>query len=330
MTARARVVLLSETNSKFGAPFLSDLLAHPDVDVAGVVTRAPGTLCDYYVGERDPVDLAEQAARAGLPVLRHRSVNSPESVAGLRELAPDYLLIANFQQILKEPVLAVPRREVINFHPSPLPRYAGLAPFFWMARNGEREAGVTALITTPGIDDGPILAQRPVGLDGTESAGEIRDRLFSESRRLLHEVIPRLAAGDLTATPQDTRERSYFGNPGPRDTTIDWTWTAQQVLRVVRACQPQPGALTGLDGGRLRIHQARALPASPVPGPRAEPGTVRTDPEHGLVIACADAWVQVLSLSWHPEDSPACAPVGAAPRAGLSDGLKHLLAAHSE
>lgn len=330
VTAPIRVVLLSETNSKFGAPFLTALLAHPDVEVAGVLTRPPGTLCSYYIGEQDPVDLADQAGAAGVPVLRPRSVNDPETVAALTELAPDYLLIANFQQILREPVLAVPRHAVVNFHPGPLPRYAGLAPFFWMARNGERDAGVTALITTPGIDDGPVLAQRPVALTGTEGAGEIRDRLFGESRHLLHEVIPRLVRGDLTAAAQDMDSRSYFSAPSAEDTSIDWSWSTDEVLRVVRACHPQPGALIAADGTGLRVHVAQALPKGAVPGGIPLPGTVRSDDRHGLVIACADGWIQVLSLSWHPQGGPASVTQDVAANPDLAAGLVELLASHTE
>ncbi|WSQ09926.1 methionyl-tRNA formyltransferase [Streptomyces sp. NBC_01231] len=333
MTAPARVVLLSETNSKFGAPLLTDLLAHPHVEVVGVVTREPGRLCGYYVGEQDPVDLAEQATAAHLPVLRPRSINSPESVAALTALAPDYLLIANYQQILRKAVLDVPRKAVVNFHPSPLPRYAGLSPFFWMARKGERDAGVTALITTPGIDDGPVLAQRPVPLDATEGAGEIRDRLFAESRRLLHDVVPRLVSGDLTAVPQDLGQRSYFSAPTAKDTTIDWSWDAEEVLRVVRACHPQPGALIAADGTGLRVHQARPLSMDVVPGRAVSPGTVRSDDRHGLLIACADAWIQVGSLSWHPLDELST-PHGTTGRttanSDLASGLAELLAAHTK
>ena len=330
MTTPIRVVLLSEVNSKFGAPLLTALLAHPDVEVAGVLTRAPGKLCSYYVGEQDPVDLAAQADSAGVPLLRPRNVNAPEAVVALKELDPDYLLIANFQQILREPVLAVPSRAVVNFHPGPLPRYAGLAPFFWMARNGERDAGVTALITTPGIDDGPVLAQRPVALTGTEGAGEIRDRLFAESRHLLHEVIPRLVEGDLTATAQDMESRTYFSGPTPEDTSIDWSWSTDEILRVVRACHPQPGALIAADGTGLRVHVARALPEDAVPGSPPSPGTVRSDDRYGLVIACADGWIQVLSLSWHPQGGPASVSRDVTADPDLTAGLVELLASHTE
>ena len=228
--------------------------------------------------------------------------NDQETVDALKEVAPDYLLIANFQQILREPILAVPKQAVVNFHPGPLPRYAGLAPFFWMALNGERSSGVSALVTTPGIDDGPVLAQRPVTLDGTETAGQIRDRLFTESRELPHEVIPRLARGDLAAVPQDLGQRSYFSGPSPKNTTIDWSWPTERILRVLRACNPQPGALIASDGSGLRIHAAQALDGDAAPGGTAVPGTVRSDARHGLTIACEDGWIQVNQLSWHPQD----------------------------
>jgi methionyl-tRNA formyltransferase len=329
VTDRIRVVLLSEVNSKFGAPFLADLLAHPEVEVAGVVTRAPGKLCSYYLGEQDQVDLAEQAASAGVPVLRPHSVNDPETVAALTELAPDYLLIANFQQILRKPVLAVPRRAVVNFHPSPLPRYAGLSPFFWMALNGERDAGVTALITTPGIDDGPVLAQRPVALEGTESAGEIRDELFRHSRRLLHEVIPRLVAGDLEAVPQDTSRRTYFSKPQAGDTSVDWSWDAEKVMRVVRACRPQPGALVASDALGLRLHDALVVPWEEQASSRPSPGEVRSDERHGLMIACADAWIQVRSLSWQPQETLMRSGGAEEVVSDLTAGLAGVVAAHT-
>lgn len=318
MRPAARVVLLSEVNSKFGAPFLSDLIGHPAIEVVGLVTQPVGQLCTYYVGEPDPVDLSEQAAQAGLAVLRPADVNDEEVLGALRRLDPDYLVIANFQQILRQPLLDLPREAAINFHPSPLPRYAGLAPFFWMALHGEREGGVSAIITTTGIDEGPILASRRIPLTGRETAGEIRDGHFIESRRLLHDVIPRLVARDLETTPQDPAGRTYFSRPADGDMRLDWSWPVERIMRVVRACGPAPGALATTECGLVRVHEARPWPS----GIRATtPGRLAIQPSEGLVISCGDGWLQLVRLSWPAEPTreqvsdrplvvPAWAPAG--------------------
>jgi methionyl-tRNA formyltransferase len=198
-----------------------------------------------------------------------------------------------------------------------------------MALNGERDAGVTALITTPGIDDGPVLAQRPVALEGTESAGEIRDELFRHSRRLLHEVIPRLVAGDLEAVPQDTSHRTYFSKPQAGDTSVDWSWDAEKVMRVVRACRPQPGALVASDALGLRLHDALVVPWEEQASSRPSPGEVRSDERHGLMIACADAWIQVRSLSWQPQETLMRSGGAEEVVSDLTAGLAGVVAAHT-
>jgi len=313
-----RVVLFTEVNSKFGMPFLEDLALSPGVTVVGVVTSPAGKVCDYYVGEPDPVDIAEYAGWLGIPVFRPGNVNDDHVVAALRSLAPDYLVIANYQQIFRDQLLAVPARAVVNFHPSPLPRYAGLAPFFWMALAGERDSGVTALLTTRGIDNGPVLAQRPVAFAGTETVGQVRDALFAESRELLHDMIPRLLAGDLSGKPQDLRRRTYFSSPKPQDMTVDWSSPLETISRLIRACSPQSGAAISPDGA-VRILEARPVPGQPAPG---RLGEVIVDPDYGLVIGAIDGRLQVTSLSWDPAAANVPAdvlePVKAAATAGLS------------
>jgi len=185
------MVLFSETNSAFGAPILARLADHPQVQLAAVVVREPGHLCDYYLDEPDQVDLAQQASRQGVRVLRP----------------------ANYQQILREELLAVPACDTINFHPSPLPRYAGLAPFYWMAQRHETEGGVSAVEMTRGLDDGPLVAQQLLRLTGNETAAQIRDSHFRASWRLFDLVLPTLIDRSYRPTPQDSAQRSYFSSP---------------------------------------------------------------------------------------------------------------------
>lgn len=187
-----KVVLFSEVNSKFGLPFLEELIQEPSISVEALVTSPEGKLCSYYIGEPDQVDLEKEAKDIGIPVLRPDKLNDSNTIELLKNYNADYFIIANYQKILKEDILSIPKEDTINFHPSPLPRYAGLAPFFWMAKNGEKEGGVSCIQVVPEIDAGPILAQMPVVMSGTETSLEIREIHFKQSIILLKQVLQKL------------------------------------------------------------------------------------------------------------------------------------------
>ncbi|WP_157440413.1 methionyl-tRNA formyltransferase [Actinokineospora inagensis] len=298
-----RIVLLTETNSKFGAPVLRRLVEYPGVEVVAVVTREPGVLCEYYADDPDPVDVAESAAAAGIPVLRPAKVNDPELVERLRELAPDYLMIANYRLILREPVLAVPARGTVNLHPGPLPRYAGLAPFFWMAKNGERAGGTSMVWTTPEIDGGPLVAQRRVVLNGTETARRIMDLHFQASWQLLDDVLPALITGAVELTDQDGAARTYFGKPRAQDRTLDWDEPVEAVLRTVRACSAEVGALAVTSSGStFRVLSAEAMPGHAED--LGDPGELRVFGHGVLAIRAADGWLAVTSLGLGADSEP--------------------------
>ena len=99
---KTSMVLFSETNSAFGAPILQRLLAAEDVELAAVVVREPGHLCDYYLDDPEQVDLAATAATPGSGCCVRERVNAPPVVAELRSLRPDYFVVANYQQILRD------------------------------------------------------------------------------------------------------------------------------------------------------------------------------------------------------------------------------------
>ncbi|WP_413809902.1 methionyl-tRNA formyltransferase [Streptomyces sp. OE57] len=294
-TKRIRVVLFSEVNSKLGAPFLEVLAAHPQVDLVGVVTSRPGRLCSYFVDDPQQVDLVAQAERLAIRVFRPAKVNSPESLDDLRSLAADYFIVGNYQQILKEELLDLPKVTSVNFHPSPLPRYAGLAPFYWMVRHGERFGAVSAIEITPGIDAGPLLMQKPMPLTGQETALKLRTAQEQLNIRMLQELIPQLVDRTFARTPQDEALRSYFGRPTDEDYLLDFTRDAESVRRAVRAGYRHPGAYTiGADGARTVILRV-AVSGRNCRASLESPGTVRRS-DTGLFIASRDDWLQVISI----------------------------------
>lgn len=286
------------------------------MSLVGLVSSPEGRRCSYFVDDPEQVDLATQARQLGVPGFRPRNVNDPELLGELAKLAPDYFIVGNYQQILKPSLLAVPTVTSINFHPSPLPRYAGLAPFFWMAKHGERHSGVTALEVTPGIDDGPIVMQRPVELSGTETALDIRMSHEQENVDMLAQLIPRLASHSYETVPQDLRMRSYFGRPSDDDYLIDFAGPAENALRTIRAGYRSPGAYARTDDGERVVILSARLSETPGNGHPREPGVVRHSDE-GVLVGTPDGWLRLLSVDSGGQEVPArmAAPV-------LKDGTR--------
>jgi methionyl-tRNA formyltransferase len=209
--ARFRTVLFSERNSPFGLGFLRYLSRSEMVDLIALVTRTDEVVCDYYVDDDYSVNLKDEALTIGIQVFQPPDVNASEGL--LRPLNADYFIIANYQQILGRPIFELPRELTINFHPSPLPRYAGLRPFFWMARNRETRGGVAAIRVNEIIDGGDIIEEIPITLRGDEDEQEIRAIHFEKSLELLSAVVRRFGNFDRkTFRPQDLSQRSYFSH----------------------------------------------------------------------------------------------------------------------
>ncbi|MFD1125378.1 methionyl-tRNA formyltransferase [Lentilactobacillus raoultii] len=233
-----KIIFFSEVNSKFGMPFFKRIVKDPHFEIVAFVTTPAGKLCSYYVGEPNPVDLEEFAKSKSIPVFRPTNIKSTDFVAKLKTFSPDYIIIANYQKILRKNLIVLPKYEALNFHPSPLPRYAGLAPFFWMAKNGEHNSGVSCIEVAPEIDGGKIVAQLPVHLTGGETSPEIRNKLFDKSLKLLENVLQSIISGTLSAQPQDKSLRQYFGNPSMNDRSITANSSLHDVLATMRACAP--------------------------------------------------------------------------------------------
>ncbi|MFE2408142.1 methionyl-tRNA formyltransferase [Kitasatospora sp. NPDC059408] len=292
---RIRVVLFSEVNSKLGSPFLSMLHGHPQVDLVAVVTSPHGKRCSYFTDDPEQVDLVTQGAALGVPVLRPPSVNRPEFVEELEGYEADYFVVANFQQILRERLLSVPRVTAVNFHPSPLPAFAGLAPFYWMIREGATESAVSAIEMAPVLDSGDLIMQHQVPLTGRETALDLRTAQERANVLMLLELIPQLAERGYRPIAQDPALRSYFGRPSDDDLRLDLRAPLAVVDRHVRAGYRSPGAWTADEAGRrVRVLSADPAPAG-APDRAPVPGLVVHGERGRVFVGCADGWLEVLT-----------------------------------
>jgi methionyl-tRNA formyltransferase len=242
-------------------PSLDALLASHH-EVAAVVTRpdAPAGR-GRKVG---PSPVARRAAEAGLEVLTPARARDPQFLDRLRQIAPDCCPMVAYGALIPQSVLDVPRHGWVNLHFSVLPAWRGAAPVQHAILHGDDITGATTFRVVAELDAGPVygVLTEPVRPDDT--TGALLDRLSRSGAELLVATLDGIEAGTLQAIPQPGEGVSFAPKINPADARVDWKLPAHAVDRLIRACTPEPGAWTELDGARLKLGPV-SLPEGDVP-----------------------------------------------------------------
>jgi methionyl-tRNA formyltransferase len=251
----ARVVFLGTPD--FSVPTLQSLVDHRELDVVGVVTQP-----DRPAGRGQRViasPVKQHAERLGLPIYQPDTLRDPAAVEHLRSWIPDILVVAAFGQILRRPVLELTPRGCINVHASLLPRWRGAAPIQYAIRAGDVETGITIMKMDPGLDTGPILAQRAIPIAPDETGATLHDKLAALGADLLPGVLIAYLAGGLSPLPQPDDGVTLAPSLKKAEGQIDWSQAAVVIDRQVRAFYPWPGTYTYLGNDLLKITKGTPL-----------------------------------------------------------------------
>lgn len=197
--------------------------------------------------------------------------NLKEGVDRLRTLAPDLFVVISFGVILPRELLSIPRLPALNVHSSLLPKYRGPAPMQRAILNGDTETGITIMRIDETLDTGDILLQKKTTILPTDDLASIEHKLAELGADALMESIELLSSGRAVFTPQKNDEASYAGKIKKEDGLIDWTRSAAEIDRAVRAFKGWPGAYTFYKGKRLILWEAAPVAD---PGKTAEAGVV--------------------------------------------------------
>ncbi|MCS7089590.1 MAG: methionyl-tRNA formyltransferase [Verrucomicrobiota bacterium] len=292
-------------------PSLLRLLRWPGTTVVAVVTQPDRPAGRHLHPQPSPVK--QLAVTHGVPVLQPDRVRNTTFLQALRELEPDLIVVMAFGQILPPSVLAMPRHGCLNLHASLLPKYRGAAPIQWALIHGETVTGVTLILMDEGLDTGPILAQRTLTIAATETAATLHHRLAALAADLLLETLPGWLTGQITPRPQPVEGVSYAPRLRKEDGRMDWTLTAVELERRIRAFDPWPGAYTWwLPVENTNIAQTHPSPSKTNQGRRrtmllklwrAEvvdqegcPGQVLQVDATGITVACGRGALRLLEV----------------------------------
>jgi methionyl-tRNA formyltransferase len=243
---------------EFAVPALQALAA--EYPVVGVVTQP-----DRPAGrgrELNPPAVKIAAQALGIAVIQPARLRAPEAMEALRAWSPELIVVAAYGQILRPAALELPEFGCVNVHASLLPRWRGAAPINAAILHGDAQSGVTIMRMDAGMDTGPMLAQRALPIEPGDTAQSLGVKLSALGAQLLLETLPAYLDGSLAAQAQDSSLATLAPMLKKEDGALDFTRTAEELARQVRAYDPWPGSVLSWEGGPLKVLRAQARPAA--------------------------------------------------------------------
>jgi len=258
---RLRVAFLG--TPEFSVPALEALLV-AGYDIVAVYCQPPRPAGRGQKPRPSPVQ--SYAESQGLTVRTPKSLKSPEEQKNFTDLASDVAIVVAYGLILPAAILAAPKHGCVNIHASLLPRWRGAAPIQRAILAGDRETGVAIMQMDEGLDTGAVLAQEAVPIGDDTTAEDLHDTLAALGARMVVEVLPKLAAGTITARPQPEQGVTYAEKLRKEEAHLDWSRSAEELHRMIRAFTPWPGAWTHLEGTRVKVLEAEVVEGAGAPG----------------------------------------------------------------
>lgn len=197
----------------------------------------------------------------GAPLLERPNLDRPEVRSRLAATRPDIVVSWFWTRRIPRAVLDLATHGGLNVHPSLLPRHRGADPYFWTLRRRDAVTGVTVHRVDEQYDTGPIVLQRRVIVPPGADAWRLAKRLDLPSLEALRDALRALRDGaPLAAAAQDPAHATDAPAPTDDDCEIRWDQPADEVLALIRAASPEPGAFTAVGDDSVVILDAEVAP----------------------------------------------------------------------
>jgi len=276
---------------EFGAVILRELILNKLKPV--LVITAP----DKPRGRRQmvlPPIVKIVAEKYNIPVLQAEKIATLKKE--ISKVDPDLIIVAAFGQIIPKTILKIPKYGCINVHPSLLPKYRGPAPIKFVILNGEKETGVTITLMTEKIDNGPIIAAEKFIINNKKiTSKELERDLARLGAKLLIKTIPKWIKGEIQPQPQDESNATYTKLLKKEAGKIDWSKSAQEIERQIRAFDPWPSSFCEANGKVLKIWRASVLKQTKK-GPKGPLGKTFLAPDNKIAVQCGKDFLVIEEL----------------------------------
>ena len=234
-----------------------------------------------------PSAVKKVALDHGIEVFQPLTLKDAAAQAKIAAVGAEIMVVAAYGLILPQVVLDLPRLGCINIHGSLLPRWRGAAPIQRALLAGDAETGVCIMQMEAGLDTGPVLLRGAFPIEATDTTATLHDRLAALGATLVVEALGKLP---LPAEPQPAEGVTYAHKIEKAEALIDWSKSAAELDRHIRAFNPFPGAQALFGGQTVKIWQARPVDAE------GEKGTILAIDRSILLVACGAGGLAVSEL----------------------------------
>ena len=276
---------------EIAVPVIDKLVKEQNIDVVGI-----GTQLDQPAGRKKiltPTPVGKWGIDNDYEVDRIASVNDDEFIQKMQQLAPDFILVISFGQLLKETILNLPKYGCINIHSSILPKYRGASPIISAIINQEIETGVTFMEMAKGLDTGDIYKILNYPLNMQKSAGIVEYELGKLAADNCADILDGIMSGKLTKTAQDHSQATVCHKIKKAQGRINWNETANQVVAKINGFNPWPGAFftfrTPKRSITIKILEAEIIENIAA----ATPGEVLEASKHNWLVSCSNQVIKI-------------------------------------
>ncbi|MCP4293847.1 MAG: methionyl-tRNA formyltransferase [bacterium] len=240
-----------------------------------------------------PTAVKAAALAHDLPVMAFGKGDRKAVTEAILAEKPDAVVVVAFGHILREPLLSTPPLGCINVHASLLPRWRGVSPVQYAMMHGDNWTGVTIMNMDKGVDTGPVLAQRAIGINPEETAGDVLDNLAGQGADLLIHTLRDLANKRIESIAQSDAGAVYAPKLTKTLSAVRWDRSVVTVHNQIRALSPWPGTTSFLGEKIIKVTSAR--PMSFLDSGK-EPGTVLSLCDEGVEVACGEGSLLLTGL----------------------------------
>jgi len=243
-----------------------------------------------------PPAIKVAAIDAGIPVFQPEKIS--EAYDELAALKPEVIVVMAYGQILRNDILTLASKAIINLHASLLPLYRGAACIQAAIDAGDSETGITAIHVVRALDAGDMICAKSIPIAADETGGSLHDRLADLAPEVMADALVKIQSGNAVGVPQDPEKSTYISKLERDHGRIDWSADAAAIERRIRAYDPWPETYTMVteDGKTKRV---KIFPPTEISEREIETGLVVID--DGLFVGCGNGSLKITSLQ--PEGS---------------------------